>query len=100
MQSVASSAHSTCITCLLAPAVLAHDHDHDLGIRIITMAPENGYVTGSLFGPGWKHVQEWPHAGPSRLQGEPEQTEQPVDDDEYEDVEEEVRIVFRPETLG
>lgn len=57
------------------------------------MVLENGYVTGSLFGPGWKHVQEWPHAGPSRLQGEPEQTGQPLDDDEYEDVEEEVRIV-------
>ncbi|GHJ84859.1 hypothetical protein NliqN6_1261 [Naganishia liquefaciens] len=68
------------------------------------MVLENGYVTGSLFGSGWKHVQEWPHAGPSRLQGEPEQ---PVgDDDEYEDVEEEIYVTLDlgpnadPMTLG
>lgn len=61
-------------------------------VYLVAMVLQNGYVTGSLFGPGWTHVQEWPHAGPSRLQGAPEETEQPVeDDDEYEEVEEEVR---------
>lgn len=57
------------------------------------MVLQNGYVTGSLFGPEWKHVQEWPQAGPSRLQGEHEETEQTQDaeEDEYEEEEEEVR---------
>jgi hypothetical protein len=55
------------------------------------MVLQNGYVTGSLFGPEWKQVQEWPPAGPSRLQGETEETEPVDDEDEYEEVEEEVR---------
>lgn len=59
------------------------------------MVLQNGYITGSLFGPEWKQVQEWPQAGPSRLQGETEETEPVQDeDDEYEEVEEEVCLEF------
>lgn len=54
------------------------------------MVLQNGYVTGSVFGPDWKHVQEWPQAGPSRLQGEHEETGD-GQEDEYEEEEEEVR---------
>lgn len=57
------------------------------------MVLQNGYVTGSVFGPEWKHVQEWPQAGPSRLRGGIEETEQiqGAEEDEYEEEEEEVR---------
>lgn len=56
---------------------------------LLNMVLQNGYVAGSVFGPDWKHVQEWPEAGPSRLQGENEEM-QDVEEDEYEEEEEEV----------
>jgi hypothetical protein len=55
----------------------------------LSMVLQNGYVAGSVFGPDWKHVQEWPEAGPSRLQGENEEMHD-VEEDEYEEEEEEV----------
>lgn len=61
---------------------------------LLAMVLQNGYVTGSMFGPEWKHVQEWPQAGPSRLHGESgeaESVQDAVDEDEYEEEEEEVR---------
>ncbi|KAJ9095650.1 hypothetical protein QFC21_005522 [Naganishia friedmannii] len=78
------------------------------------MAVEDTYTTGPLFGQGWKQIEEWPQAGPSRLQGATgNNTEvdaaalaEKEDEDEYEEEEEEIYVMIDlgpnadPLTLG